>query len=228
MEYLKNVLIKEADGIDYVFIVDNLPKELLTRPAKKLVFVPRGAIDYDPQFPKQVEAYVLRSEFAPDEPRNRRLTGEMVDELLPGIEKSQTDDGAYVFFTIYGEARDRLAAIDRYIRSVLPPMAQVPRRVPYSSVPKSFIAPPRSLDTIPRVVLPLPVSPPAQAVQVMEPTPALTSEPLTKRGEVKTKTEAELRADRIKMEKVRKAKKAAEREASIGISGASPEVPQEG
>jgi hypothetical protein len=150
------------------------------------------------------------------------LTGEMVDELLPGIEKSQTGDGAFVFFTDLGEAKDRLAAIDRYIRSVLPPMASIPRRVPYSSIPKSFTAGPRSLDTIPRVELPEPVSPPAQAVQAPQPTPVLEPEPLgIARGEAKTYTENELKLKlaRIRAEKARNAKKAKERAASIGISG---------
>lgn len=172
MEYLKNVLIKESKGPDLVFIVDNLPKDLLFKRARKLVFVPRYAVDYDPAFPKQVEAYVLRNEDMPDEPRNRRITGEMVDELLPGIEASQTGDEGYVFFTQNHESRSRLDTIDRYIRNQLGPLAQIPERVEYSSVKGSFSASPKGRHLIPRVELPESVSPPVAQVTVQAPQPA--------------------------------------------------------
>ena len=173
MEYMSDVLIKEAGGPDKVFLVDNLPKELLYRKAKRLVFVPRYAVDYDPHFPKTVEAYELRDPDMPDEPRNRRLTHELGDELLPGIEASQTADGGYVFFVNMHEARMRLEAIDSYIKRVLGPLAPVPERVEYSSVKGSFNAPPKFRHELPRVVLPGAVSPPAQAVQPQQPTESL-------------------------------------------------------
>ncbi len=168
MEYLKNVLIKEANGPDMVMIIDNLPKDLIYRQARKLVPVPRYALDYSPFDPKLVEAYTLRDETMPDEPRNRRVTGEMVDELLPGIEHSQSGDGGYVFFVEYNEAKERLAAIDRYLREKMGPTAHIPARVHYSSQPGSFIAPPKPLNLIPRVELPevvAPVSPPTVEVK---------------------------------------------------------------
>lgn len=175
MEYMSDVLIKEAGGIDKVFLVDNLPKELLYRQAKRLVFVPRHAVDYDPHFPKVVEAYELRDPDMPDEPRNRRLTHEMGDELLPGIEASQTADGGFVFFTNLHESRMRLEAIDSYIKRVLGPLAPLPERVEYSSVKGSFMAPPKYRHELPRVALPGPVSPPSKDVQDQRATETLLS-----------------------------------------------------
>lgn len=170
MEYMNDVMIKEAVGVDKVFVVDNLPKELIYRPAKKLVFVPRHAVDYDPTFPKIVEAYELRNEDMPDEPRNRRLTHEMSDELLPGIEASQTNDGSFVFFTEIHESKMRLEAIDNYIRRMIGPMAPMPERVEYASIRGSFTAAPKRREELPRVALPGPVSPPSKDVQGPEAT----------------------------------------------------------
>lgn len=175
MEYLNDVLIKEANGPDKVFIVDNLPKELIYRKAKRLVFIPRHAVDYDPHFPKVVDAYELRDEDMPDEPRNRRVTHEMADELLPGIEASQTNDGGFVFFTELNEAKARLEAIDSYIARMLGPLAPKPERVEYSSVKGSFMAPPKLREQLPRVSLPGPVSPPSKDVQGQEGTELSTS-----------------------------------------------------
>lgn len=202
MEYISDVLIKEAGGIDKVFIVDNLPKELLYRKAKRLMFVPRHAVDYDPHFPKVVEAYELRDEDMPDEPRNRRLTHEMSDELLPGIEQSQTGDGGYVFFTTLHESRLRLEAIDSYIKRILGPLTPVPERTEYSSVKGSFNAPPKFRNDIPRVVLPGVVSPPAQAVQPQQPTESLL-------------THAQYNQRMVNMKKAREARALKQKEARL-------------
>lgn len=218
MEYMKDVLIKEAGGVDKVFIVDYLPKELLYRQAKRLVFVPRHAVDYDPHFPKVVEAYELRDPDAPDEPRNRRLTHELGDELLPGIEASQTNDGGYVFFTNLHEGKARLEAIDSYIRRILGPLSPVPERVEYSSVRGSFSAPPKFRHELPRVVLPEPVSPPSKDVQAPQPTESVLSHEAYNQ---RVKNIAKAREARMAMQKEARLVKQAEADAQKG-----KEIPQ--
>lgn len=160
MEYLKDVLIKESRGHDYVFIVDNLPKSLLYTQGLKTVFVPGHAVDFMPDRPKVSAAYVLRDPEAPDEPKNRRLTGEMVDLLLEGIERSATGDGGYVFFYENVNARQRLAEIDAYIKKCHAIGATIPARIPYAAVKGSMTSGPKPLSDLPRVELPGPVSPP--------------------------------------------------------------------
>lgn len=166
MEYLKDVLIKESKGVDYVFIVDNLPKELLFTRVLKTVFVPNHAVDFTPDRPKVSAAYTLRDPDAPDEPKNRKLTGEMVDQLLEGIEKSPTGDGGFVFFDSNIQSRQRLVEIDAYIRKCLPVGAAITQRVPYAAVKGSMISGPKPLADLPRVELPGPASPSAKAAQV--------------------------------------------------------------
>lgn len=156
MEVLKNVLIKEVDGSklgDRVFIIDNLPKDLLYRKALKRV----------------VDIENLNQPLIPDYKivEGRRVpTGELVDELIPGIEASQTGDGGYCFFTQYNEARMRLMDIDNYLKAKMPVMDRIPTRIPYAVQPGVLSSGPRPLSDLPRVVLPEPVSPPAEAVQV--------------------------------------------------------------
>lgn len=156
MEVLKNVLIKEVDGRkdgDKVFIVDNLPKSLLYTRAKKLV------VDYTNPQQNLVPCFTIKD--------GRKVeTGEMVDEILPGIEVSQTGDEAYVFFTSINESKARLQEIDRYIQNNVPIAERVAQRIPYSSQPGVMTASPRPLSQIPRVLLPEPVSPPSKDVQV--------------------------------------------------------------
>lgn len=159
MEYLKKVLIKEVDGSkmgDKVFYVENLPKSLLYRKEKKQI------IDYtDPQ---------NRQNYVPDFILNdagRKIpTGATVDALLPGIELSQTGDEALCFFTQMNEARERLAAIDRYIQQTVPVYDRVPQRIHYAMQPGTMSSGPIALSAIPSVVLPEPASPPANAEQI--------------------------------------------------------------
>jgi hypothetical protein len=164
MEVLKNVLIKEVDGSkigDKVFYVDNLPKSLLFAKATKLM------VDYtNPQ-------QNLVPEFELDEKGRKIPTRALVDELLPGIEFSQTGDEAYVFFIQNNEGKMRLQEIDRYIQSVMPVAERIPVRIPYSSQPGLMTAAPRPLSQLPRVALPEPVSPPSKDVQVAASSPVL-------------------------------------------------------
>jgi hypothetical protein len=165
MEFVKDVLIKEARGHDYVFIVDNLPKQLLFTQVLKTVFVPNHAVDFMPDRPKISAAYTLRDADAPDEPKNRRLTGETVDQLLEGIEKSPTGDGGYVFHVENINSRQRLLEIDAYIKKCHAIGAVIPTRVPYAAVKGSMSSGPKPLSDLPRVELPGPVSPPTKVVQ---------------------------------------------------------------
>ena len=159
MEVLKKVLIKEVDGSkegDKVFYLENLPKSLLYRKEKKQI------IDYtDVQ---------NRQRFVPDFVLNDRgqkvPTGAFTDALLPGIEMSQSDDGAYCFFTQYNEAKAALAAIDRYVQQSVPVYDRVATRVPYAMQPGTMTSGPIALSAIPVVTLPEPVSPPTEVVQV--------------------------------------------------------------
>lgn len=49
-------------------------------------------------------------------------------KLLPGIQKSATGDGSFVFDTMR-ESRERLAIIDQYIASVYPNNLPIPKRI---------------------------------------------------------------------------------------------------
>ena len=154
MELLKNVLIKEVDGSkdgDKVFYVDNLPKSLLYREALALM------IDYTD--PHGQQNYV--PEFTLTEAGKKIPTRRLTDELLPGIERSQTSDKAYVFFMQYNEAKLRLKDIDQFIQTTMPVLERIPRRISISTQPGVMSAGPKALSDLPRVVLPEPVSPPA-------------------------------------------------------------------
>lgn len=195
MEVLKNVLIKEVDGSktgDKVVYIDNLPKSLLYRKAMKLM------IDYtNPQ-------QNLVPEFNLDEKGRKIPTGATVDELLPGIEISQTGDEAYVFFMQYNEAKMRLEDIDRYILQTMPVAERVQPRIPYSVQPGVMTASPRPLSQIPRVTLPEPVSPPSKDVQVAASSPVLSSIDIIKTRKVrKPMTEQQRIAAKERMAKAR-------------------------
>jgi len=197
VEYLEKVLIKEVDGSkegDKVFYIENLPKSLLYRKERKQI------IDYtDPQ---------NRQRYVPDFVLNERgqkiNTNAMVDVLLPGIEMSQTKDGAYCFFTQYNEAKEKLGAIDRHIQQVVPVSERVARRIPYAMQPGTMSSGPIALTDIPSVVLPAPASPPAKAEQVEAPT-AVSNKPKRAMSE---EHKAKLRVS-LKLARERKASKQA-------------------
>ncbi len=188
MEVLKNVLIKEVDGSkvgDKVIYVDNLPKSLLYRKVAKLI------VDFTS--PQQN----LVPEFELDDRGRKIPTRAQVDELLPGIEMSQTGDDAYVFFTNMNEGRMRLEDIDRHIQNNMPVAERIQQRIPYSVQPGVMTASPRPLNQIPRVVLPEPVSPPSKDVQAVA--PSLISEAPKQRKVRKPMTEAQKAAARERL-----------------------------
>lgn len=198
MEVLKNVLIKEVDGGkngDKVVFVDNLPKNLLYRRAIKLM------VDYTNPQQNLVPAFELND-------RGVKIpTGEQFDELLPGIEISQTGDEAFVFFVNMNESRMRLEDIDRYIQGNMPVTERIQPRVWYSAQPGVMTAYPRPLNQIPRVVLPEPVSPPVRTVQVAASSPVIPSAPAAKKVR-KPMTEAQKEAARQRMAVARATKAA--------------------
>lgn len=97
-ENLREVLIKKVGNKlhDKVLIVENLPRKFLFEQTRKMV----QRIDRD--------GY-------PDGTLVVAPSGELVWTLRPGIEKSQTGDGGFVFDTMDREAMERLADIMRYI-----------------------------------------------------------------------------------------------------------------
>jgi len=195
MELLKNVLIKEVDGRkdgDKVFIVDNLPKSLLYRKALKQM------VDYtNPNQP-------LVAAFEIDERGRKIPTGEMVDELLPGIELSQTGDGGYCFFTQYNEARMRLEDIDRHIQASMPMTDRIARRVSYAIQPGVMTSSTKPLHELPRVTLPELVSPPSKDVQADAVSTGVLTQPTVKHA----MTEEQKAAARARMARAREIKKA--------------------
>ncbi len=157
MEVLSNILLKEVDGSrmgDKVVFVDNLPKNLLFQRVKKQVIDQHDPIRQQ----RMVPAYEMVN-------GNRILTNEFVDELLPGIEKSPTGDDAFVFFTAFNEAKERLKAIDHYLRASVPVAERLQERIHYALQPGVMTSGTKRLEDIPRIVLPAPVSPPVKTVQ---------------------------------------------------------------
>ncbi len=192
MELLKNVLIKEVTGHkngDLVVYIDNLPKTLLYRSTRKMV------IDHDD--PQNRQNLVPEYEMVNG---RRILTGAMMDELLPGIERSQTGDESYVFFIHYNEAKARLGDIDRFCRSNVPVAERLQERIWYSAQPGVTSAGTIPLHAIPRVVLPGLVSPPEAkaSVQVEAHTAALPA-----KKERKPMTEAQKDAARERLARAR-------------------------
>lgn len=198
MQYLKNVLIKEVDGTrtgDKVFYIDNLPITLLMK------LEPKRIIDYtDPQ-QRIVNDFVLTDE------GRKKFTGEKEWVLLPGIEKSQSGDEGYCFHTAYNEAKQRLLDIDNYIRANMPVLERIPSRIPYALQPGLLSSSARPLHTLPRVVLPEPVSPPAKAVQAEASTVVLPKATKVRKPR-KPMTEEQKKAAADRMAKARAAKKA--------------------
>lgn len=201
MEVMRSVLIKECNGSskgDMVVYIDNLPKNLLYQKVKKMIIDPN-----DPQ-QRMVPEYVIQD-------GRKVFTGAMTDELLPGIEESRNGDESYVFFTQYNEAKDRLADIDRYVRNNVPVAERVQQRIHYAMQPGVMTSGPIPLNTIPHIVLPAPVSPPASAVQEGNTISGSLNVPLKK--EKKPMTEEQRQAAKERMahaREVARVKKAGE------------------
>ncbi len=149
-EYLSDVLIIEALGrMPTCHIVDNLPKHLLYQRTKKLM-------------PMQEYSERMVPCFKVDEHGKHVPTGEMEDTLQPGVEMSQSGDGAYVFYPNLSESKSRLLMIDEYIRQhVQDPEKR--KRIPYALQPGLLTSSPKSRHQIPHVELPAPTTVPPVA-----------------------------------------------------------------
>lgn len=150
--FLENVLIKEVTGFgDKVFVVSRLPKSLLYVKAQEqkpvVVTMPNGSKDQ-----------VLQP------------TGKIVDELLPGIEMSQTGDGGFVFWD-KNEAKQHLKAIDKWISQICPPTMRIPEREYYARTPRDQSSPAKHISQVVRVEIPM--SPPSEKSDALDSPSAL-------------------------------------------------------
>lgn len=182
-EVVTDVLIKEArGGGDRVFIVNQLPKTLLFRAEREMV--PMGEKQY------------------------LQPTGEVIDELLPGIHISQTGDGGYLFFAGQQESKQRLETVDNYIKSNWPSSKPLPVREFYCYQPGNMLSPPRPLSMVLRVELQ--TSPPVESNSTVSGSPSTISP--TMLAAIKTQVKEELLAEQKKVKaaqlvKARAAKK---------------------
>lgn len=190
METIKEALIIEANGLrTNCFIVENLPWDLLYHKAKKLMPIE----EYSERL---VPAFTL-------DPHGLKVpTGEMVDELHPGIRMDGAGSGAFVFPMDTDDSVQRLKALDRYIDEVIKDPSQKPRRVPYAQNPGSRNSAPRAYSSIVRVKLPAPASPPTvPTVEQVGPSPVF-------KKARKPMTEEQKAAMRARLEKARAVKAA--------------------
>lgn len=132
MEMIKDALIKEAlSGGDRVFIVEELPKELLLRKIPKV----------------KLSNYGDTVEQIPDE---------FTDEPIDGVRLSQTGDGGFVFDGYNNTSKGVLETIDRYIMSRLPNNARKPVRTHYCTRPGDPASPAKPLSQVLRVTFDAP------------------------------------------------------------------------
>ena len=143
MEFLKEIRLKEARGNsgDMVMVVENLPWDLIYRKVPKLV-------------PELNELGKNTGKVIPD-------VKQQVNGLLPGMERSKNGDDFIVFQRRRDDSKRALEKIMKYIDRVLPRYAETPEMVPYALEAGEPRSAPKTIDQIPRVVLPLP-SPPAE------------------------------------------------------------------
>ncbi len=181
-EYLSDVLIIEAAGRKPVcFILDNLPKYLLFQRTKKLM-------------PMQEYSERMVPAFKVDEHGKHVPTGEMEDTLQPGVELSQSGDGAYVFYPALNESKTRLQMIDEYVRQhVQDPNKRA--RVNYAAQPGLLTSSPVARHQIPHVVLPAP------APKVVPPTSEVGADVPLNEGSRQAKLDNLAKARQAKKEK---------------------------
>ena len=145
---LKEVLIIEANGLRVkAFIVENLPKEFLYHKTKKLM---------------PIEEYSERLVpcFTRDEQGIKHPTGEMTDALNPGITEDGAGSGGFIFDLFSDDSMSSLRRIDKYLEDTIKDPALRPSREPYAQVPLDQNSSPKAYNTIIRVKLPVPTSPP--------------------------------------------------------------------
>lgn len=163
MDILKEVLIKECGNMfhDKVFIVENLPKKFLFEKTARMI-------------PRRDERGQAMGDSVPDP------SGEMVDTLYPGIEKSPTGDNGYMFWKGNLESEGRLRDIDNYVERSVPRDSRIPARVDYAQRVGDASSGPLSYDKIPRVTIPLPDMPeePKPPVEIATQKPVVNEIPI--------------------------------------------------
>lgn len=189
MELIKEALIIESNGLrTSCFIVENLPKDLLYHKAKKLQ-------PMDEYSERLVPAFTL------DENGKRHPTGEMIDELHPGIVMDGAGSGAFVFTMETDDSVQRLKAIDRHIEDTIKDPNLKPKRIPYASQPGVTMSAPVAYSQIVRVRLPDLASP--HAAPTAESAGTLSAKP----KRVLTPEQKQAYADRLAKARAAKAAK---------------------
>lgn len=143
-EVLKEVLLKKCGNRihDQVLIVENLPRKFLFEETRKLV-------------PKKDREGWLDGTMTVDP------SGEMVWTLYPGIERSQSGDGGFIFWTNEQESDGRLKDIMRYIDGVFPRDQRLPSFVDNAQLRGEMNTGPIPYNLVPRISLPAPISEPS-------------------------------------------------------------------
>jgi hypothetical protein len=193
MEVIKEALIIEANGLKVnAFIVENLPKKFIYQKAKKMMPLDEYSERLVPAFYK-------------NERGEKVQTGELVDELQPGIESDGAGSGGFIFMIGSDDSMVRLREIDKHIEELIKDPALRYKREPYAAQPGSPSSNPKPYNQIIRVRLPSPASPPN--VPTLEQAGALSARPK------KVKTPEQIAAMRARLEKARAARaaKAAEK-----------------
>jgi hypothetical protein len=148
METVNEVLIIEENGMrTSCFIVENMPYNLVYHKVKKLMPIEEYSDRLVPAFTIDLNG-------------KRVPTGEMVDELLPGLHLDGAGSGGLICHRGNTEDETRLAAIDAHIEQTITNPALRYKRVPYAANPGDPQSYPRPRNLMPRVRLPIPDSPP--------------------------------------------------------------------
>lgn len=190
-EVLKESLIIEANGLNVkAFIVENLPKDLIYYKTKKLM-------------PLDEYSERLVPCFTVDEAGHKHTTGELVDALLPGIALDGAGSGAFIFDLFSDDSISALRRIDDHIKETIKDPDLKPSRQPYAQVYLDKNSPPKAYQTIIKVKLPDPVSPPT--VPTVE---QVRSLPEFKARKPMTEEQKEAARTRMAMARAKKAQKA--------------------
>lgn len=194
-EVLKEVLLIASNGLRVnCAIIENLPKRLVYHKTKKLM-------------PLEEYSDRLVPAFEINEAGKKVPTGEMVDELLPGITFDGAGSGGLIFDSFYDDSVQRLRAIEEYVNAtILDPEKRI-KWVPYAQRPGDTQSSPRAFSTVPRVHLPEPESPsvalPAAAPVAVDtnlPEPQKVRKPMSEEHKAKLR-EALARAREAKLAK---------------------------
>lgn len=139
-EILKEVLIKKCGNRlhDQVLVIENLPSRFLWEQTRKMTQ------QYDR------EGYPTGN-LVPDK------SGELIWTLRIGIERSQTGDGGFCFWTTERDSNERLLDIMQYVEGNFPRDQRIPAFVDNAQVRGEMNTGPISIGLIPRIQLTAPI-----------------------------------------------------------------------